>query len=546
MLTNVNILNVPHKHLLTYNLHSRAGKLMIPFYQPNDPTATERENKKWRDAAGYDLAENLVFQLKDESLQDLIKAHAKSWHISAVWGFHIREADRGDGKYPWTSLETKLDNVVRDRFTPVRRVTLPGVPAAGLAAYSFDCVGRLIRRYTPQNDGRSGLGIHGPKLGRRPRFAALALPIPTPAQDARRTMERFRESVRDDFFSQLDAGPTTRKFLAERLAHARTMVTIGARLNDALAYRSGPCKLTPADVGNLLGSIEYFSRCWEDFHKAEKPTAPLPGELTALIPGLTHCRPGYIDTVLDNALAERKTASDNAADWFKFIDLVSYNAEKLPLDPERRAWVMRWASGAKSDLNRLLSGPQVPIAEQTDRAALTARLQHLTGTTRRVLARADATLTGCDPANVARNEEEISSIEQRLNELEKLQPLNTPAPSDAGAVDGVATEWEDLLQKAAKDFTLVKLDALLAKLKELNDEASPKLKGGALVGVIKALRELQYLVPSPNYTVLARILAKRYGKDMAGPHSVGREPVEPLAKSAQYYYTRTLALQPAL
>jgi hypothetical protein len=402
---------------------------MEPFYQPNDPTATERENKKWRDAAGYDLAENLVFQLKDESLPDLIEAHAKSWHISAVWSFHIREADRGDGKYPWTSLETKLDNVVRSRFTPVRRVTLPGVLAAGLAAYSFDCVGRLIRRYTPQNDDGGGLGIHGPKLGRRPRFAALALPIPTPAQDARRTMERFRESVRDAFFSQLDAGPATRQFLAERLGHARTIVTTGARLNDALAYRSGPCKLTPADVGNLLGSIEYFRRCWEDFHKAEKPTAPLPGELTALIPGLTHCRPGYIDTVLDNALAERKAASDNAADWFKFIDLVSYNAEKLPLDPERRAWVIRWASGAKSDLNRLLSGPQVPVAEQTDPAALTARLQHLTGTTRRILARGAATLSGFDPASVARNDEEISRIEQQLNELENLQPIDPPAPA---------------------------------------------------------------------------------------------------------------------
>ena len=340
------------------------------FYPPNDSTAPERENKKWREVAHYDLAEDLFFQLRDVNWPALLEAHAQSWHISAVRVFHNREADRGDGKYPWTSLETKLDNIVRGRFTSVRRVTLPGILAAGRAAYSFDCVGRLIRRYTPQNDNRGGLSIHGPKLGRRPRFASLTLPIPTPAEHARRKMERFRNSVRDSYFRELDAGPGSRQFLAERLAHSQRIVTAGARLADALEYRPGYFRLTPTDIGSLWGSLDYFQRCWREFHEAETPPVqPLAAAVSAEATAPADPTGAYV-AALRQVPVNLEWVNDSPR-YYVPLHLAGYDEYSAETRPLRQAFEAALPTFKKRQMRALRTALGELLA--IDRAGLTRR-----------------------------------------------------------------------------------------------------------------------------------------------------------------------------
>ena len=246
--------------------------------------------------------------------------------------------------------------------------------------------------------------------------------------------------------------------------------------------------------------------------------------------------------ILDEALTRYKAGEDDLSQGQKFIARLKHYLEPTPMDAERRERIESWAFSAQQKEDRSINDIELPewkaVVTEADRATLEHRLEFFTTTGRRIVQR-DRGLDSYE-TGATNMERQIAQIEKRLAELNAARAFDTPP-----TVGGPATEWKDLLKPAAKGFTLAKLDDLLAKLKELNDEASPKLKGGALVGVIEALRELHYLVPNPHYTVVARILAQRYGKDVANPHTVGREPARPLARSAQYYYTRTLALLPA-
>lgn len=121
------------------------------------------------------------------------------------------------------------------------------------------------------------------------------------------------------------------------------------------------------------------------------------------------------------------------------------------------------------------------------------------------------------------------------------QPLDTPVSNATAPAD----VWAGLLRTGI-EFSLPDLDRLLVNVGLLNDAASrtptPDFKGSAVVGVVSALRERRYLL-SGNNAKLAEVLAERYGRDVAKPHTVGRN-YEPLPNSARQVYTRALAFLP--
>jgi len=88
-------------------------------------------------------------------------------------------------------------------------------------------------------------------------------------------METFWQATRKGWFAKYEKGKNTasnlRLYLSESLLDSSRMVISGARLRDILNYKNGDFSRAH-DVGQLLGSIDYFWRCWREFHEAE--TAP--------------------------------------------------------------------------------------------------------------------------------------------------------------------------------------------------------------------------------------------------------------------------------
>lgn len=230
---------------------------MGPIYQPNDATLPDKQNRYWRTKANYDEVEQLFFEIKGLDLTKVLADYMQGWQNQAARGFRQRERDRGDNKYPWVSIDPKNDS--RASFVVVRHINFIATRLTGPQSISFDYIGRLVRRYCLQ---------HRPR-----RFAKLSLPIPIPAERDRQAMERFWQQTRESWFAQYREGkkkaPNERLYLAERLLHSSRIVISGARLHDILSYEKGHFSY-PHDVGQLLGSIDYFKLCWREFHEAEQ------------------------------------------------------------------------------------------------------------------------------------------------------------------------------------------------------------------------------------------------------------------------------------
>ncbi|MEJ7662971.1 MAG: hypothetical protein WKG07_27160 [Hymenobacter sp.] len=83
-------------------------------------------------------------------------------------------------------------------------------------------------------------------------------------------IDEFRSEIRISRIAQYEAGKelhvTPRHYLAERLNHSSQIARLD--LQKAVEYKAGQY-LYPKEVGDLLGSIDYFRQCLQEFHEAE-------------------------------------------------------------------------------------------------------------------------------------------------------------------------------------------------------------------------------------------------------------------------------------
>ena len=109
------------------------------------------------------------------------------------------------------------------------------------------------------------------------------------AEKCKQLIAEFRDEMRIIRLAEYEALRATyvtpRLFLAERLNHSCRMVRHD--LQKAVEYKAGQF-LRPKQVGDLLGSIDYFWQCWREFHEAESPvrtpTPPTPQLLDTSAP----------------------------------------------------------------------------------------------------------------------------------------------------------------------------------------------------------------------------------------------------------------------
>lgn len=230
---------------------------MDSIYQPTDPTLIDNQNKYWRTKANHEDVQQLYFDLLNLDLNKIQSDYVKRWQKQAALGFRTRELDRDDGKYPWVAIDTRYDN--RESFRRTRRINLERCSLNGAQSIPFYYVGRLIRLATVRH--------------RLVKIHKLALPIPEPADKARRIMEFEWKQVQSNWFSRYEEdkekAANQRAFLAEKLIHSHGIVTRGGRFHEIINYKPGNLSY-PHDVGRLLGCIDYFKLCWREFHEAEQ------------------------------------------------------------------------------------------------------------------------------------------------------------------------------------------------------------------------------------------------------------------------------------
>ena len=347
-------------------------------------------------------------------------------------------------------------------------------------------------------------------------------------------IEKSRVCLRNTWFAQYEAGEklcaTPRLYLAERLNHSSRIASIDLQkavehqgkqryptpkassarpstVGEYANYLAGQPSWTPHELGQLLGNIDYFQRCQQDFHEAEKPasdtltppaapaldTSDLPAFVRKrvdyfpqLLARLAHAPVWDAHEILDEALALYKAGEDDLMQGLKFIHRLTHYLVATPPAVEMRERIESWAFWTKRQEERLLDELMQPaegkaIITEADRPALEERL---------------GIFKNQDNVEYKRD---IGLIEKRLEELDAARLPDAPTVPATLALDiptppARAVGWAALLRHP---LTLEDFYKVLVEVGLRNADGQLTAQGqntaAGWVGVFDALLERHYI-----------------------------------------------------